>query len=64
MRLSARRLNRTLLLRQRLLERTTSSPHEMARHLVGLQAQENLPPYLSLAARLDELDVSCVSHHV
>ena len=31
-------------------------PHEMARHLVGLQAQENLPPYLSLAARLDDFD--------
>ena len=28
----------------------------MARHLVGLQAQENLPPYLSLAARLTSFD--------
>ena len=28
----------------------------MARHLVGLQAQENLPPYLSLHARLDDFD--------
>jgi hypothetical protein len=51
-RLSRRRLNRTLLLRQRLLERAPVSPAEMAEHLVGLQAQENLPPYLSLHARL------------
>ncbi len=28
----------------------------MVRHLVGLQAQENLPPYLSLAARLTAFD--------
>ena len=44
--LSRRRLNRTLLHRQHLLERTTR-PARDARHLVGLQAQENLPPYLS-----------------
>lgn len=56
MKLSPRRLNRTLLHRQHLLERTESTPHEMARHLVGLQAQDNLPPYLSLAARLASFD--------
>ncbi len=56
MRLTRRRLNRTLLHRQHLLERTRAEPHEMVDHLVGLQAQENLPPYLSLAARLDEFD--------
>ena len=28
----------------------------MVAHLVGLQAQENLPPYLSLAARLEAFD--------
>ena len=56
MRLSARQLNRTLLLRQHLLDRTDATPHEMVRHLVGLQAQENLPPYLSLAARLTSFD--------
>jgi hypothetical protein len=54
--LSPRALNRTLLQRQHLLERTTARPDEMARHLVGLQAQENLPPYLSLAARLTSFD--------
>jgi hypothetical protein len=55
-RLSARRLNRTLLHRQHLLERNDATPREMARHLIGLQAQENLPPYLSLAARLTAFD--------
>ncbi len=56
MRLSSRRLNRTLLHRQHLLERTDSTAHELARHLIGLQAQERLPPYLSLAARLTSFD--------
>jgi hypothetical protein len=55
-RLSPRALNRTLLQRQHLLERTDATPHELVRHLVGLQAQENLPPYLSLAARLTSFD--------
>lgn len=54
--LSLRDLNRTLLLRQHLLERTSMPALEMVRHLVGLQAQENLPPYLSLAARLRDFD--------
>jgi len=59
--LTARDLNRTLLARQHLLERTTASVPEMVGHLVGLQAQENLPPYLSLAARLDDFDPYAVS---
>ena len=33
----------------------------MARHLVGLQAQENLPPYLSLAARLERRSTPATS---
>lgn len=61
MRLTRRRLNRTLLLRQHLLERVPWDPVEMTAHLVGLQAQENLPPYLSLAARLTDLDPYAVS---
>ena len=56
MKFSARRLNRTLLQRQHLLERTDATSHEMVRHLIGLQAQENLSPYLSLAARLTSFD--------
>ncbi|MCW2766275.1 MAG: hypothetical protein JWO11_2234 [Nocardioides sp.] len=34
---------------------------DMARHLVGLQAQENLPPYFSLQARLTDFDPYDVS---
>ncbi|CAN5224682.1 winged helix DNA-binding domain-containing protein [soil metagenome] len=51
--LSIRDLNRTLLLRQHLLERIEMPALAMVEHLIGLQAQENLPPYLSLAARID-----------
>jgi hypothetical protein len=59
--LTRRRLNRTLLDRQHLLARTDLAVPEMVAHLVGLQAQENLPPYLSLAARLTTLDPEDVS---
>ncbi len=61
MRLSSRALNRTLLQRQYLLARTDGAPHDLIGHLVGLQAQENLPPYLSLAARLTSFDPYDVS---
>ena len=61
MRLTRRRLNRTLLDRQHLLARTDMAVPEMVGHLVGLQAQENLPPYLSLAARLADFDPEDVS---
>ena len=54
--LTRRALNRTLLLRQHLLQRTTMPALQMVEHLVGLQAQDNLPPYLSLAARIDGFD--------
>jgi hypothetical protein len=50
-RLTARRLNRTLLLRQHLSTRTSRSPEDVADHLLGLHAQDPLAPYLSLAAR-------------
>ncbi|HWJ66474.1 MAG TPA: winged helix DNA-binding domain-containing protein [Nocardioides sp.] len=61
MRFTRQRLNRTLLLRQHLLERVDRTPAEMIGHLVGLQAQEPMPPYLSLAARLTDLDPREVS---
>lgn len=61
MRLSARRLNRTLLRRQHLLERVDLDPHAAVAHLVGLQAQESLSPYLSLHARLTSFDPYAVS---
>ena len=56
MQLTQRDLNRTLLARQHLLGRTSMPVAGMVAHLVGLQAQENLPPYLSLAARLEAFD--------
>ncbi|GAA4852769.1 winged helix DNA-binding domain-containing protein [Luteimicrobium xylanilyticum] len=54
-------LNRTLLARQHLLERLPggdprADPVALTSHLLGLQAQEPLPPYLSLAARVDGFD--------
>jgi hypothetical protein len=60
-RLSPRRLNRTLLQRQQLLERAGASVPELVRHLVGLQAQENLSPFLSLDARLTSFDPHAVT---
>jgi hypothetical protein len=51
--LGLRDLNRTLLARQHLLERTSMTAIRMVEHLLGLQAQDNLPPYLALAARID-----------
>jgi hypothetical protein len=60
-RLTRRQLNRTLLRRQHLLERVDLDPHTLAAHLVGLQAQETLPPYLSLHARLATFDPHAVS---
>lgn len=60
MRLSAARLNRTLLARQHLLERVDATPHAEVEHLVGLQAQDPLPPYLGLCARLRDLDPHAV----
>jgi hypothetical protein len=60
-RLTRQRLNRTLLRRQHLLERVDATPEELSRHLVGLQAQETLPPYLSLHARLTSFDPYAVT---
>ncbi|QWP78443.1 AlkZ family DNA glycosylase [Lysobacter sp. K5869] len=50
--LSARALNRALLARQSLLERSAQSPVEMVERLVGVQAQAPNPPYLGLWTRL------------
>lgn len=54
--LSLRDRNRTLLARQHLLERRTMPTVDVVEHLLGLQAQDNLPPYLSLAARVEPFD--------
>lgn len=54
--LTTRVLNRTLLKRQYLLERTSATPVEMVEHLVGLQAQDTQPPYVGLWSRLRRFD--------
>jgi hypothetical protein len=53
--LSTRALTRTLWLRQQLVpgQRSVTGVVPMVGHLLGLQAQDNLPPYLSLAARVE-----------
>lgn len=50
--LSARALNRALLARQSLLERSGESVPAMVERLLGLQAQAPNPPYLGLWTRL------------
>ncbi|RBO96751.1 winged helix DNA-binding domain-containing protein [Nocardia puris] len=52
--LSLRELNRTLLLRQRLAERTEESPLELVRQLVAVQGQEPNWPYIGLWTRSAE----------
>lgn len=50
--LSRRELNRTLLVRQMLVERVELTPFELVRHLVAVQGQEPNWPYVGLWARL------------
>jgi hypothetical protein len=59
--LTRRVLNRTLLRRQHLLARATLPALSMTEHLLGLQAQDPLPPYLSLHARLDGFEPAEIS---
>lgn len=54
--LDNRALNRALLARQLLLERSPRSPLAAVEHLVGMQAQLPMPPYFGLWARLAEFD--------
>ena len=54
--LSDRALNRATLARQLLLERSAMTPDVAVEHLVGLQAQNPLDPYLALWSRLQRLD--------
>lgn len=65
-RVSTRALTRTLWLRQQLVpgQRAVRGVVPMVRHLVGLQGQENLPPYLALAARLDGFAPADLSDHL
>lgn len=54
--LSDRALGRATLARQLLLERADLEPREAIDHLVGLQAQNPLDPYLALWSRLARFD--------
>jgi hypothetical protein len=51
-----RELNRALLERQGLLRRSSAPVVPMVEHLVGLQAQATMPPYLGLWSRLECFD--------
>lgn len=59
--LSNRTLNRTLLARQLLLERTAMPIVDTVEHLGGLQAQAPVPPYLALWTRLKPFTVDALS---
>ena len=54
--LDRRTLNRTLLARQLLLGRSRGTPLQLLDHLVGMQAQVPLDPYIGCWARLDDFD--------
>ena len=54
--LTNRALSRATLARQLLLQRSARPPIDAIEHLVGLQAQNPLDPYLALWSRLDDFD--------
>jgi hypothetical protein len=58
MRLTARQLNRTTLLRQLLLRREALGTHDGVRRIVAIQAQEPASPYLALWNRLAGFDAA------
>lgn len=54
-------LNRALLARQMLLDRSTVGPLEAMRQLVALQAQQPRPPYIALWTRLDGFEPAALA---
>ena len=59
--LGQRALNRALLARQLLLERDRMPALDVVEHLVGMQAQAPLAPYVGLWSRLDGFDPETLS---
>jgi len=59
--LNERGLNRALLARQLLLERSRLTPYQAIEHLIGLQSQAPHPPYTGLWSRLDRFEPDVVS---
>lgn len=61
MKLGTRALNRILLARQLLLERSRMSVLEAVEHLAGMQAQAPFPPYYGLWTRLEDFQPESLS---
>jgi DNA glycosylase AlkZ-like len=59
--LGPRALNRALLARQMLLGREAMAPLAAVEHLVGMQAQAPLSPYVGLWSRLEDFDPASLS---
>lgn len=59
--LGKRALNRALLARQFLLRRTVLSPLAVIEHLVGMQSQNPMPPYVGLWTRLEKFEAEQLS---
>ncbi len=63
--LSLRTLNRTLLVRQHLANRTDLPAYELIRHLVAVQGQEPNWPYIGIWSRsrqFDHQDLAALMH--
>jgi hypothetical protein len=62
-RLNRRELNRATLGRQLLLRRVSMKTIEVVEHLIGLQAQAPLAPYVGLWSRLIDFDLPTRGPH-